>query len=180
LSDDSRRAVELAERYADRGMDEEEWLAAQVAADDAAHLAWALWDEGQPQAAEAVGAALADDPRASAVRAADYASAAELAHTNAPAAWTAHQRRLADLLREVVGDPFRPPRPDPAWLAWNVGTIPKLAHTIYAERAFEQMPILADALEEAGCDRPEILRHCRESGEHVRGCWVVDLLLGKS
>jgi hypothetical protein len=56
----------------------------------------------------------------------------------------------------------------------------KIARAIYDGRAFERMPILADALEDAGCGDADILRHCREPGEHVRGCWVVDLLLGKS
>jgi hypothetical protein len=67
----------------------------------------------------------------------------------------------------------------PAWAAWNDGTIPKLAQAIYEERAFDRLPILADALEEAGCDNADILAHCRQPGPHVRGCWVVDLLVGK-
>ncbi len=57
--------------------------------------------------------------------------------------------------------------------------IQKIAQGIYEERAFDRMPILGDALEEAGCDDSEILIHCRSDSEHVRGCWVVDLLLGK-
>jgi hypothetical protein len=56
----------------------------------------------------------------------------------------------------------------------------QLACAIYDDRAFEQLPILADALEEAGCDNADILAHCRGPGPHVRGCWLVDLLLGKS
>ena len=64
-------------------------------------------------------------------------------------------------------------------LAWNDGTVAKIAQAIHDERAFKRMPILADALEDAGCDNADMLRHCREPGEHVRGCWVVDLLLGK-
>ena len=68
----------------------------------------------------------------------------------------------------------------PSWLSWNDGTIPKLAQAIYDDRAFDRLPILADALEEAGCDNADILNHCRQPGEHVRGCWVVDLLLNKS
>jgi hypothetical protein len=55
-----------------------------------------------------------------------------------------------------------------------------MARRIYDERAFHDLPILADALEEAGCTDAEILAHCRSSGEHVRGCWVVDLVLGKT
>lgn len=56
----------------------------------------------------------------------------------------------------------------------------KLARAIYDERAFERMPILADALEDAGCHNPDILEHCRGPGPHVRGCWVVDILLEKA
>jgi hypothetical protein len=84
-----------------------------------------------------------------------------------------------ELLREVFGNPLRPVVVDPTWLAWNGGTIPKLAQAIYDDRAFERLPVLADALEEAGCTDAEILAHCRGAGPHVRGCWVVDLLLGK-
>ena len=65
-------------------------------------------------------------------------------------------------------------------VAWNDGTVRKIAQAIYDERAFDRLPILADALEDAGCDNADILNHCRNGGEHVRGCWVVDLLLGKT
>jgi hypothetical protein len=83
----------------------------------------------------------------------------------------------SDLLRDIFGNPFRPAAVDPAWLTWRDGTVRRLAEVIYAERRFADLPVLADALEEAGCDNPDILNHCR-GGEHVRGCWVVDLLLG--
>lgn len=63
---------------------------------------------------------------------------------------------------------------------WNDATVRKLARTIYETRRFQDMPILADALEEAGCTDADILHHCRQPGEHVGGCWVVDRLLGKS
>jgi hypothetical protein len=86
-------------------------------------------------------------------------------------------RWLADC---VFGNPFRfDPRIAPAVLAWNGGTVPKLAAAMYEERAFDRLPVLADALEDAGCTDAEILCHCRGGGEHVRGCWVVDLVLGK-
>ena len=65
-------------------------------------------------------------------------------------------------------------------MTWNDGTLSKLAQGIYEGRAFDRLPILADALEDAGCDNADILAHCRNGGEHVRGCWVVDLLLGKT
>ena len=73
-----------------------------------------------------------------------------------------------------------PPRLRPPLAAWNDGTVPKLAQTIYDDRRFDLLPILAEALEEAGCDHADILTHCRGPGPHVRGCWVVDLLLGKA
>ena len=69
---------------------------------------------------------------------------------------------------------------DRAWLTWRDGTVAKLAQTIYDDRRFDLLPILADALQEAGCADSEILQHCHAPGPHVRGCWVVDLLLGKA
>jgi hypothetical protein len=85
------------------------------------------------------------------------------------------------LLHCIFGNPFRPP-PSVAdsVRSWNQNTIPKLAQAIYDERAFDRLPILADALEDAGCHDADILGHCRQPGPHVRGCWAVDLLLGKS
>lgn len=82
----------------------------------------------------------------------------------------------APLLRDIFGNPFCPVTVDPIWLT---STVTSLTAVIYAERAFDRMPILADALEDAGCDNIDILSHCRGDGPHVRGCWVVDLLLGK-
>jgi hypothetical protein len=82
-------------------------------------------------------------------------------------------------LHEIFGNPFRPVSVNPSWLAWNGGTLVCLAQAIYADRSFDRLPILADALEDAGCSAADILAHCRGGGEHVRGCWVVDLLLGK-
>jgi len=87
----------------------------------------------------------------------------------------------ASFLHNIFGPlPFHFVHLEPSWLTWNDGTIPKLAQAIYEERAFDHLPILADALEEAGCTNEDILGHCRSGGEHVRGCWVVDSLLGKS
>jgi hypothetical protein len=84
-----------------------------------------------------------------------------------------------DILRDLFGNPFRPVSGVPSWLAWHDGTVPKIAQAIYDERRFTDLPILADALEEAGCTNADILGHCRSEGPHVRGCWVVDLILGK-
>ncbi|MDY3552808.1 hypothetical protein R5W24_001897 [Gemmata sp. JC717] len=82
----------------------------------------------------------------------------------------------ARLLRDVFGNPFRPAPFPPSWLTSDVQA---LARGIYEERAFDRLSILADALQDTGCDNADILDHCRGSGPHVRGCWVVDLVLGK-
>jgi hypothetical protein len=79
-------------------------------------------------------------------------------------------------MRDVVGNPFRPVTFN---ASWQTTTVKTLAQSIYDERRFGDMPILADALEEAGCDNTDILNHCHQPGSHVRGCWVLDLLLGK-
>jgi len=92
---------------------------------------------------------------------------------------TLERQQILSLVHDIFGNPFRPVALDPSWLAWNDGAIPKLAQAIYDERAFDRLPILADALEEAGCSNQDILGHCREPGPHIRGCWIVDLLLGK-
>jgi hypothetical protein len=89
------------------------------------------------------------------------------------------ERAICAVLRDVVGNPFRPPVIDPACLAWNGRTIPKTAQAIYDDQRFDDLPVLADALEEADCYDEDILGHCRGPGPHVRGCWVVDLMLGK-
>jgi hypothetical protein len=87
------------------------------------------------------------------------------------------ERIQADILREVIGNPFRPVALDPAW---PTDTVLALARQMYDARDFGAMPILADALQDAGCDSADVLDHCRDaSAVHVRGCWVVDLLLGK-
>ena len=96
-----------------------------------------------------------------------------------PDDWLNQLKTQSDMLREVFGNPFRSPHVHSSRLKWNGNAIRRLAHSIYDRRAFDQMPILADALEEAGCTDAAILNHCRQPGEHVRGCWVLDLLLGK-
>ena len=82
----------------------------------------------------------------------------------------------ADLLRDIFGNPFRPVAFDPNW---RTSDVLALARGIHNQRAFDRMPILADALQDAGCDNPAILDHCRGDGAHARGCWVVDLVLEK-
>ena len=86
------------------------------------------------------------------------------------------EARLGALLRDVFGNPFRPISLD---RSWRTSTVTALARQLYDSRDFSNMPILADALQDAGCDSEEILNHCRQPGEHIRGCWALDLVLGR-
>ncbi|AMV27480.1 hypothetical protein VT84_23975 [Gemmata sp. SH-PL17] len=79
-------------------------------------------------------------------------------------------------LRDIFGNPFRPVTFSPEW---RTSAVVALAAQMYESRDFSAMPILGDALQDAGCDRADVLSHCRGPGPHVRGCWVVDLVLGK-
>jgi len=84
--------------------------------------------------------------------------------------------QLANILRDIFGNPFRPVRFD---VRWRTSNVIDLSRTIYEGRAFERLPILADALMDAGCADEQVLEHCRSDGPHVRSCWVVDVVLGK-
>lgn len=96
----------------------------------------------------------------------------------AEAELTAHEQRVqTDYLRDVFGNPFRPAALDPSWLT---AAVVGLARGVYDDRTFDRLPVLGDALEDAGCTDADILAHCRRDGPHVRGCWAVDLLLGKA
>jgi hypothetical protein len=157
-SDAWRAAVEVAERYAD---------GAASRAERAAVVAAAEGERGAPLAAMAAAhACYADASLGNARGAAVYA--AELDVTIPP--------QEAALVRCVFGNPFRPVALDPAW---RTPTALKLAQAIYDDRAFDRLPILADALEEAGCTNAVLLNHCRGAWPHALGCWAVDLLLRK-
>jgi hypothetical protein len=90
-----------------------------------------------------------------------------------------HAERVtqAKKIRDIFGNPFRLVSFSPSW---QTSTAIALANSMYESRDFTAMPVLADALEEAVCDSADVLAHCRGPGPHVRGCWVVDLVLGKS
>jgi hypothetical protein len=79
-------------------------------------------------------------------------------------------------LRDILGNPFRTVAFSPEW---RTDTALSLARQMYESRDFGAMPILADALQDAGCDSEDVLNHCRSGGVHVRGCWVIDLVLGR-
>jgi hypothetical protein len=188
----SRQVVEVAERLADGKADREEvkiaLSVAEAAYDDcrdrlrndpADHAnvertrGWLKDDE--LRAAHAAWCVLSIDRRAG-----SFAGAA-LCYTQDPyieeyPISLARCRRMANGLRCIFGNPFKPALMKSTWKTNNCKG---LAAAIYDERAFGRLPILADALEDAGCDNADILDHCRQPGEHVRGCWVVDLVLAK-
>jgi hypothetical protein len=205
----SRKAVEVSERYADGLATEEELSAAQQKATealrDAAIDCRRLELLGHPGFTGLRGAEkTAAEPRwYLAVKRLEAARAAkavarptrrrstiveELVQAAGRALGTGavgqtvqeiRQYRLwySSTLRCVVGNPFRPAVvPGP----WRGATVVGIARGIYEDRAFDGLPVLADALEEAGCASAEILNHCRGPGNHVRGCWVLDLLLARS
>jgi hypothetical protein len=87
-----------------------------------------------------------------------------------------HLRLQHAVFCDIVGDPAHPV---PFDLRWRTSDVMGVADAIYDEKAFVRLPILADALMDAGCEEEQIISHCRSNGPHVRGCWVVDLVLGK-
>lgn len=163
----SLAALEVAERYADGLATVEELTAASDAAGDAASdAASAAW-----YAASAASAAASD---AAGDAAGDAANAARSAAWDA--AWAAAREAQCALLRDVYNPQLRPGEWTPAWVTVDARGI---AQAIYAGRDFTHLPILADALEDAGCTYHEMLAHLRSPGPHVRGCWALDLVLGK-
>ncbi|AMV25589.1 hypothetical protein VT84_14425 [Gemmata sp. SH-PL17] len=169
-SDNGRRAVEVAERYADGSATTHEMSVAQLDAIRDSAEAEDLGGASEYKANQALFAAInACDDRNR------FAYAAECAVDAAPDPQLERAQQCA-LLRDILGNPFRPITFSPAWRS---STVLALAAQMYDSRDFGAMPILADALQEAGCDSADVLNHCRAPGVHVRGCWVVDLVLGK-
>ncbi len=167
----SRRAVEVAERFADGAAPPTELRVAYTEADQAA-----------VEAAGVSGMRWANALAAAQTGASDVTNL--MTGDHGIIAFTSRRakagRRAAQcaVVRDIVGPlPFRPVSLDPAWLTSDVLA---LARGIYDDKAFDRMPILADALQDAGCDNDDVLTHCRGDGPHARGCWAVDLLLGKA
>jgi hypothetical protein len=169
LNDDrSRRAVEAAEKFADGAIDSS---TLDTVVDGAWDVRDELWDAGHRDDrvwhAEAVG-----------MTATVHEWSDRFNRTGPPDDYPFRIPSPAhcELARDIFGNPFRPVTFDPNW---RTTTAIQLAQLMYDSRDFSVMPILADALEDAGCDHADVLDHCRGPGPHVRGCWVVDLVLGK-
>ena len=164
VDDRSKRAVEVAELLVDG-------LVTMKELDQAKKDAMAAYDVDHP--AGAIYAA-----RAATNTVAPFPDSAYMSRYALIAAEDkeAERKHHSFLIRDIFGNPFRPVTLHPRWQS---STVLDLARTIYEERVFERLPILADALMDAGCDSEEIINHCRSDGPHVRGCWVVDLLTGR-
>jgi len=163
----SRKAVQVSERYADGQAERDElrlaWSEAEELADTAERLQMRGWNAARTASQSASTKALTAAERA-ALAAAD-----------------------GDLVREHFGNPFRPRTITPHVLSWQEKTVSRLAQATYDERILPagtldnaRLAVLADALEEAGCDEEPILTHLRGGGLHYRGCWALDLILAKS
>jgi len=168
----SRHAVESAERFADNTVGVEDLFTARAPAEQAI---WTLTNAAARNAARAA----VDTTRCAGL----LSGTAWYAAMNASNVLTRDpdlQRTHVALLHCIFGNPFRPsPVLAPAVLKWEQGGIHRIAQASYDERRFEDLPILADALEDSGCDNADVLSHCRGPGPHARGCWVVDLILEK-
>jgi hypothetical protein len=161
-------AVEASALFADGLVEKDQLMAAHTASENA------VSDESEPSAPR-YAAAAATAVSATFFKAESVCLCASLAAGDDLKGGPEHTAQC-NLIRDIFGNPFHPITLDPSWLT---STVQALASGIYEERAFDRMPILADALQDAGCDNEDILNHCRQPGEHCRGCWVVDLLLGK-
>ncbi len=183
----TRAVIELAERLADGPFDSETLNVIEESANTAHWEAVAAilregsqasrWKASIAHLADQVRLALEPDPWRGA-----GSTAVQIDHltlSNPLLAALAGPAVRACLVREVFGNPFYPTVPDVIWLEWNDGTVWRMARTIYNDHCFDDLPILADALEDAGCTESDLLDHCRSGGIHVRGCWAVDLLLGR-
>jgi hypothetical protein len=185
----SRRAVEMAERLADGGA-EKDRSALRKAARKASNNAV----RNDARAAGRAAAGVVErkiEPFVESIRHNAAVACAWVAARRADPKYTEptkgdeayeaalpHEGSLqCHLLRCIMGNPFRPVALDTAWL---MPAVVNLTQAIYQDRAFDHLPVLADALEEAGCVNADLLTHCRGPGPHVRGCWVVDAVLGKT
>lgn len=186
LSDQrSRDAAELAERFANGQATEMERSSDQIAAEAAVA---ALYPAHEDYAASDAAIAVSEDASADINADAAAFTAAEAADTDDDPTdetiWVAERLRQAALLLDIFGNPLRPVSFHPTWAT---DTVRDLAQAIYEDRTLpsghldgRRMSLLSDALEEGGCHDADILGHCRHQGPHVRGCWVVDAILGKS
>jgi hypothetical protein len=206
IDDRSRQAVEVAEQFAEGLAGRGARVAVRTAAlaavqtswqdcpanDAIAFPQWQLGASGRATAASAaqwVAARKAYDAARTCAAKARYARAAVAVATEGTAKgetstlWTRIEQeektRQVTMLRDLFGNPFRRVVAEPAWLSWRGGELQRLVREIEAKQAFDQLPKLIELLREAGCGEKDLVEHCGREGQHVRGCWMIDLLLGK-
>jgi len=156
-----KKAVEVAERFADGEASKQEMENARAAA----------WDAGWDSSWSAF-------PPAWAATSNVHEAAAKASETARHGTLSAERHEQARLLQDIFGHLFSPLADDPALLRKDPSVV-ALAKQIYEGRAFDLMPQVGDLLMESGCDNQSLLAHCHSQNQHVRGCWVIDLLLGK-
>jgi hypothetical protein len=170
LSDErSRAAVEVAERFGEGLCTDRERTSAEAGALAVLRRGGARVPQAETAARRAAASASHRDPFEAAQQAAHYSLRAG----------SVNGVELIGFLFDLFGNPFREVVVIPAWLSRNEGIVARLSQSIYSARAFDGMPILADALEEVGCDDSGLINHCRSPRPHVLGCWALDALLGR-
>lgn len=181
--DRCRRAIETGEQFADNGVTEGERREVHEAVNVVLAETWNRW--GMSAEHHVAGAAwFCVTGKGIFAFAAANRAMSSFAETERKGEMAVQ----AEIFRDILGNPFRPVTPQVSWLTWNGGSIVKVAEAAYQERALPsghldnaRLAVLADILEESGCSNSELLGHLRDKDAvHVRGCWVVDLLLGKT
>jgi hypothetical protein len=170
-----RRVVEVVELYVDGAVDAEEL---RTVANAAVECGFRVHHDARLHRAYAATDALGRGVGLGATL--EHSCSCTVGH----AAWAIGEDRenemriQSGLIRDIFGNPFRPVEFDPAW---RTSDVLLLAQGIYDEKAFDRMPIMADALQDAGCNSDDILTHLRDpDATHVRGCWALDLVLEKT
>ena len=177
----SRKGVDVAERYADRLASDDELTIARQGTGTAWTTVWSDWPHIYQAARTAHFACcvgvdrfrfVLEDAKNATM---NYARSTG-GHRDVDKDIVAEITRQLSLIHCIFGNPFRDSQFHDSW---RTATVLSLAQAIYTEKSFDRLPIVADSLLDAGCTDQAILDHCRSAGPHVRGCWVVDLVLGK-
>lgn len=173
LEEKSKKAVLVAEKYVDRQATLPELQTARAEAQS-------IFDE-EPTAPSLAAATVAGplDPEkliliASCTAIIDNKSPAKVAQV-----WLERRKLQCDFIREVIGNPFNQQEPGEEILTWADGFVVRVANTIYWENRFDEMEMLAEALAQAGCQNETLMEHAKAKGSHIRGCWLLDMLLKK-
>jgi hypothetical protein len=183
----ARRAIETAERYAEGDASDGDLQTVR----DQAEMSWAMaspFDQPANQAAWAATLELAIEAARQAREFARLQAVRDAAY-EVPPGWSEQQhnaeesrrecRRQVEVMFEIFGNPFRPVKIDLNWLHCNSGAADAILQMVCEEQRYAELPYLADALMDAGCSEEALLRHLREPGGHVRGCWAIDALMGR-